>query len=309
MSNYEKNENNLEELTDVSFIDDKGDGVLHDTASFHMNKNLEHPLLTKEREVELSKRIKEGCEKSFSEMFHSNLRLVVSIAKCYKPIPGKVEMSDLIAEGNIGLLDAIKKYDPGFDCRFSTYASNWIKMRITRTLTSESKTVRWPTHFFQLEANYRKLLLENEKKNIPPPSDEELMEKLEITPITLKGLKDVNRIELSSSLPTHDNEEGGGDLEGGLFDDRDNLGVEFTVNESISKTELRVAFAKSLKEREEFVLQLRFGLVCNPMTLDEVADILKLTKERVRQIEVVGLVKLKRYFEKTGVCSEDLFST
>lgn len=287
-------------VVEDSLQDEGGEAdISFDTETYHLSHNLKHSLLTKGEEIELARKVQRGCEDSFLKMFNANLRLVVVIAKRYKNASEKVMFSDLIAEGNIGLMTAIRKFDPEKGFRFSTYATQWISVSITRTLSNEARTVRWPVHFVQLEYRYRKLHADQEDKNLPPLTDHEVMKALSIGRELLWFLKNVNRNEVSTSVPAF--EEDKGTLGDELFADSDTLGDEFPLNEIITKTDLKVAFARVLKEREEFVLQMRFGLAREVMTLDEVGDILNLTRERVRQIEVVALKKMKRYFEIEGI--------
>jgi RNA polymerase primary sigma factor len=255
-----------------------------------------YPPLNHEQEVELAARIQAGDEDAVREMVESNLRFVVAYAKRYRN--PNVPFLDLIHEGNLGLIQAAKKYDPsqeGQDVKFITYAVWWIRQAILHALAEHAGSFRLP----QKQANtlyrmerIRSLLAERFGR---APTDRELSEELGITVDDVKVLTRASRSSLSLNEPVDSN----GDSE--LGDLLEQTGLpdtdELLLRESFSRA-LGDALAE-LPARERKVLELRFGLDDDqPKTLREIGEVMGLSRERVRQIESRALNKLRRSHQK-----------
>ncbi len=255
-----------------------------------------YPPLDHEREIELARRIHEGDEDALRELVESNLRFVVAYSKRYRN--PNIPFLDLIHEGNLGLIQAAKKYDPsneGHDVKFITYAVWWVRQAILHALAEHAGSFRLP----QKQANtlyrmqrIRSLLGERFGR---APTDEELSEELGIKVNDVRVLTRASRSSLSLNEPVDAN----GDSE--LGDLLEQTGIpdtdELLLRESFSRA-LRDALSE-LPERERRVLELRFGLIDDqPKTLREIGEVMDLSRERVRQIESRALNKLRRSHKK-----------
>ncbi len=255
-----------------------------------------YPPLDHEREVELARLVHEGDEDAVRELVESNLRFVVAYAKRYRN--PNVAFLDLIHEGNLGLIQAAKKYDPsneGHDVKFITYAVWWIRQAILHALAEHAGSFRLP----QKQANtlyrmerIRSLLGERFGR---APSEEELSEELGISIEDVRVLTRASRSSLSLNEPVdaEGNSELGDLLEQTGIPDTDDLLLRESFTRAISD-----ALAE-LPEREQRVLALRFGLIDDqPKTLREIGEVMDLSRERVRQIESRALNKLRRSHKK-----------
>jgi RNA polymerase primary sigma factor len=255
-----------------------------------------YPPLNHDQEIELAIRIQAGDEDAVREMVESNLRFVVAYAKRYRN--PNVPFLDLIHEGNLGLIQAAKKYDPsqeGQDVKFITYAVWWIRQAILHALAEHAGSFRLP----QKQANtlyrmerIRSLLAERFGR---APTDRELSEELGITIDDVKVLTRASRSSLSLNEPvdSEGDSELGDLLEQTGLPDTD----ELLLRESFSRA-LGDALAE-LPARERKVLELRFGLDDDqPKTLREIGEVMGLSRERVRQIESRALNKLRRSHQK-----------
>jgi RNA polymerase primary sigma factor len=255
-----------------------------------------YPPLNHEQEVELAARIQAGDEDAVREMVESNLRFVVAYAKRYRN--PNVPFLDLIHEGNLGLIQAAKKYDPsqeGHDVKFITYAVWWIRQAILHALAEHAGSFRLP----QKQANtlyrmerIRSLLAERFAR---APTDSELSEELGISIEDVRVLTRASRSSLSLNEPvdSEGDSELGDLLEQTGLPDTD----ELLLRESFSRA-LSDALAE-LPARERKVLELRFGLADDqPKTLREIGEVMGLSRERVRQIESRALNKLRRSHQK-----------
>ena len=245
-------------------------------------------LLSTEEELELSKRVAAGDEMAKNTLAESNLRLVVSIAKRY--VGRGLLFLDLIQEGNIGLMKAVEKFDYDKGYKFSTYATWWIRQAITRALADQARTIRVPVHMVEtinkMARIQRQLTLELNRE----PSEEEIAKKMGIS---VEKVREVVKISQDPvSLETPIGEEDDSHL-GDFVTDKSNLTPEEYATNEILKEEIKSVLL-TLQEREQEVLELRFGLVdgtCH--TLEEVGKRFNVTRERIRQIEAKALRKLR----------------
>lgn len=248
------------------------------------------PLLTREDEVRLSKRIEKGDQRAKEELAEANLRLVVSIAKKYRGCG--LPFLDLIQEGNLGLMKAIEKFDYTKGYKFSTYATWWIRQAILRAITNRSRTIRVPTHInelirkiYQVERNYL-------KENGEMPTPERLATELETTVENIIKAKKTAQSMTSLDMPIgHDDD---GSVLGDFIEDGGVESPERETFEHLLVQELVRALDERLTDREKRILELRYGLNdYQPKTLDEVGVEFGISRERVRQIQKEALTKLQ----------------
>ena len=246
------------------------------------------PLLNYEEEIELAQKVLEGDDDAKQKLIESNLRLVVSIAK--KHTNRGLKMLDLIQEGNMGLMKAVEKfeYEKGF--KFSTYATWWIRQAITRAIADQGRTIRIPVHKIEtinkIKKESRIILQETGKE----PTAEELSKKLELPVDKVKAILEMNQDPISLETPVGSEE----DSELGDFVEDDKFLNPYDATTRVLLKEQLDEVLKTLNEREEMVLRYRYGLDDgSPKTLEEVGKIFNVTRERIRQIEVKALRKLR----------------
>jgi len=246
-----------------------------------------YPLLTAQEEVQLAKRIRRGNMEARDRMTRSNLRLVVSIAKVYvrKGLP----LADLIEEGNIGLIRAVEGFNPMMGCRFSTYATWWIRQAIRRSLTNKAKTIRVPAYMVEMIAKWKTAHTNLMDKLNREPTWGEIAHAMDISPRRAGTVKRAIRAGLSSSQTVST------DFLTSLNDMLEDIKTPPPYEEVLdaSEREMIRQMLKAMDEREAQVLRLRYGLDSDrPHTLKEIGERLKITRERVRQIETQALLKL-----------------
>ncbi len=253
----------------------------------------EIPLLSREEERVLFRKLKKTGDREIRDLIaKSNLRLVISIAKRYQHMG--LPLDDLIEEGSIGLLKAIEKFDLRKNCKFATYGSFWIRQSITRALTNEGKLIRLPAHITARLSKMRKADDKLRQALGRDPEIEELAEEMKLSFSEVYDLKSVTTSYDSLDAPI--GEDGSGQLIDLIVDksrDREDM-------QSIEKIARIIRFdsimnlISNLPEREAVVLKLRFGLEDGVFrTLEEVGSELRLTRERIRQIEMSAIKKLK----------------
>ncbi|MFH0945149.1 MAG: sigma-70 family RNA polymerase sigma factor [Planctomycetota bacterium] len=245
------------------------------------------PLLTADQERALGTEVRQGNGAAREHMIRANLRLVVSIAKNYSN--RGLSLLDLIEEGNVGLLKAVERFDPSQECRFSTYATWWIRQSIRRALINTGKTVRIPSYMVELIGKWKKASQDLQFQLGRPPNERELGDALGIRP---EGVRAVERAEQSATAANQSfNSEESGNLSDTLMDERVTPPDEVVLNQA-ELCKIR-ELLEVIDAREREILRMRFGIDSGePMTLKEIGVCLHLTRERVRQLQNEALRKL-----------------
>ena len=263
-----------------------------DAVRAYLEKIKNIPVLSFEEERRLLKEAQSGNEEARRDLIAANLKLVVTIAKHYNNLG--LPFMDLIAEGNIGLIRAVEKFDLEKEYRFSTYATWWIKQSITRALVDQGKTIRIPVYMSELMSKYRKAKEVLRQKNNQEPQRDDIAKKMKVPQ------RKVAEIELwmrsKTSLETPVGDDGASEL--GDFIQTTGSSDTKEVVDNIFEHEEVLRMLNVVTERERIVLDLRFGLTGGKThTLAEVADELHISRERVRQIEQEAIGKLRVYFK------------
>jgi len=260
------------------------------------------PLLTREEEAELARRVRAGDEAAKARFIEANLRLVVQIARRYfnrgLPLP------DLIEEGNLGLMRAVEKFEPERGLRFSTYGTWWIRQAIVRALANQARTIRVPVHVGLLLARHQREQQRLLQELGRTPTVEELAKALNTTVAQVEELEEV-RQQQPLSLETPVGHDEGGRLADFVADPTADPSTVLT-RLFHERTDL-VSVLDDLAANERTVLRRRFGLEGDPPeTLEAIGRRLDLTRERVRQIEAAGLRKLRALLHARGIEASDL---
>ena len=258
-----------------------------DALQLFLNEAGRWPLLTKEEEIELAKRIERGDAEAKERMINSNLRLVVSIAKGYQG--HGLSLLDLIQEGIIGLIRAVEKFDWRRGFKFSTYATWWIRQAVQRGVANKSRTIRIPVHIADREQKIARAERTLAPKLGRQPTDEEIAQQAKLPLKQLREVREAARAITSLDRPIGSESDAAfGDL---FASDQAEPEEELTV--SLEQDVLRRAVSQ-LPDREQEVLKRRYGLNGDrdPASLEAIGRELGLTRERVRQIEASALEQL-----------------
>ncbi len=283
---------------------DKPSGV-SDATTIYLNEIGQGSLLSATEEAELARAVVAGNKSARHRMIESNLRLVVTIAKRY--MHRGLPLGDLIAEGNLGLIRAVEKYNPELGFRFSTYATWWIKQNIDRAIMNQAATIRLPIHVMKDIQSCHKVRQEFIRKHKREPEDSELADLMGKPAGHIRRISHLksyvyNKGAQTQPLPETDNPSDSLDA---LADhSRREPAVKLAQENLGDKLDQWIA---QLDKRQSEIIGRRFGLLGHePGTLDEVGRNVGLTRERVRQIQIEALLKLRRLMEGEGLEFSDL---
>ncbi len=260
----------------------------HDPVKMYLQEIGRVSLLSREQEIELASRVVAGEKWARDQLIVANLRLVVSIAKRY--MGRGLSFLDLIQEGNLGLMRAVEKFDHTKGYKFSTYATWWIRQAITRAIADQSRTIRIPVHMIETVRELQRLKKEHLQEHGSAPDLEALSTELGIPQEKIKQVENVSPYTTSLERPIGEDEE---DTLGDFIEDKDAPSPTKETYRMFLVEELDKAL-NQLTDREKEILKLRYGLEDgHPRTLKDVARVFNITRERVRQIEIKALEKLK----------------
>ncbi len=262
--------------------------VMEDSLGIYLKETGCYALLTPEQESDLTRRVVLGDKAAKEAMIQANLRLVVSLAKRY--LNRGLPFSDLIQEGNIGLMKAVEKFNPEFGYKFSTYATWWIRQSITRAIADQALLIRLPVHMAESVSKVRRAARSLTMTLGREPSPEEIADDLGWEIGRIESILQLNTDTISLDAPAV--EEGDSRI-GEFIPDAGAENPESAAEDAALYHDLRKALS-SLTDREQKVIELRFGLKDGRQrTLEEVGEEFHVTRERIRQIEAKALRKLR----------------
>ena len=254
----------------------------------YMKEISRYPLLTDEEEKDIFARIANGDPTAAETLINSNLRLVVSVARHYATC-SSMPLLDLIQEGNLGLIRAVEKFDISKGYKFSTYATWWIRQSISRSISDLSRTIRIPANLIETASKISKISREYEQMTGEDPSVEYLVEKSGEERNTIERILSIVKDPISLESPVNEDDNTVGDLIPDEESEKPGASLIAEANREIVQNVLN-----TLDDRERKIITLRYGIgTKQPLTLEEVGNILGLTKERIRQIETNTLRKLR----------------
>lgn len=266
------------------------EGEVENTIRQYLLEIGRYPLLTAEQEIQLAYRIGAGDKEAQQRIIEANLRLVVSIAKRYNTNAG-VSLLDLIQEGNLGLIRATQKFDPHRGFRFSTYATWWIRQAISRALAEHTRTIHIPVHVVELIYKMKRATRQLYQDLGRTPYAEEIAEAISLPKERVAELQSMAEGPLSLDTPINDDEQF---RLADILEDTHATTPADVVTQQFLREQIAQAL-QLLNQRERQVIELRYGLhggYCH--TLEELSAYFKLTRERIRQIEVKALRLLRQ---------------
>jgi len=254
----------------------------------YLNDISREPLLTPEEEVELALKAKDGDQQAIERLIKSNLRFVVSVAKQYQN--QGLSLNDLINEGNVGLIKAVKRFDVTKGFKFISYAVWWIRQSILQALAENSRIIRLPLNRVGTLSKVSKAYSSLEQEFEREPSSDEIAEVLEMNVEEIKETFRINQRKISLDAPINNEENSYVET----FKNEDSPSPDLELMKESLHKEIETAI-RILSMREQEVLKLYFGIDCSqPHTLEEIGDRFNLTRERVRQIKEKALRRLRR---------------
>ena len=276
------------------------EGYSVDSIKAYFNSIKKYPLLTPEEERELAVRVARGDVEARRRMIEANLRLVVNIAKRY--IHRGIPLQDLIEEGNIGLIKSVERFKETKGCKFSTYATYWIRQAVERAIANQSSIVRLPIHVSTDLSRLMRAVRELSEEYGREPTVRELSERTGMSGRYVKKLSMIAKKVYS--LEATVSEDSDQSLLDRIEDEKSLLPVD--VIDAVRRSELVEEWLGMLDENERRILRLRFGLEGEPETLEKIGRRFGVTRERIRQIEVKALDKLKRILKERDITALDM---
>lgn len=268
------------------------DGHYDDAIKHYLREIQKTSLLTAEEEKALARRIDLGDKAARDKMIESNLRLVVKIAKRY--INRGLPFIDLIEEGNIGLIKAVERFKLSKECRFSTYATWWIRQSIERALVNQSRIIRLPVHVsddINRMLKITRMLVQDLNRE---PTTKEVATRMEVNPSYVRRLMVLLKKTYSIEMPMGENSDY---FLIDTIEDTSNHSPA-TLLEDVNKFEMVSEWLRELSENEQKIIAMRFGLDDKePQTLDTIGRSFGVTRERIRQIEAKSLEKLRKMLQ------------
>ena len=278
------------------------DRAQHDATRLYLSEIGYSPLLTAEEEVYFARRVQRGDEGARKRMIESNLRLVVKISRRY--MNRGLPLLDLIEEGNLGLIHAVKKFDPERGFRFSTYATWWIRQTIERGIMNQTRTIRLPIHVVKEINTYlrtaRKLAQELDRE----PEIDEIATEMGCTSDNVRRLFGLNERTTSANAPV------GRDTDRTVLDSipDDDMADPSSVAQNDKVNQILHLWLGKLSDKQRAVVERRFGLHgYEKRTLEQVGAEIGVTRERVRQIQIDALSRLRGFMESQGLDYESIF--
>lgn len=262
---------------------------MQDIIKIYLKELSDFPLLTQEEEANLFHLVEKGNKNAKKTLIRCNLRLVVSIAKRY--VRFGVPLLDLIEEGNLGLIKAVEKFKIKKGFRLSTYATWWIKQYIVRALSNQGRSIHLPAHIIEILNRYVKITTQLMQKLGREPTISEIAKKLKLSVDKTKNIVEISEMPISLTLLAPDSDKRS--LED-LIEDKNYMSPPRTHLFAMQGERIEKLLKNILNKREYKVLQLRFGLQNKvPCTLAETGKKFRISRERVRQIELKALRKLR----------------
>ncbi len=272
-----------------------------DVTQIYLNEIGANALLTAAEELALSRRVRQGDDAAWQKMIEHNLRLVVNIAKHY--LHRGLPLLDLIEEGNLGLMHALDKFDPERGFRFSTYATWWIRQNVERAIMNQSRTIRLPVHVVKELNAVLRTMRRLETSSARETSIEEIAQLLDKSVVEVRKILALNEHVASLDAPL--------DIDPSL-----SIGESLADDQAESpETQIHNAEVESLvaewigmlNDKQRQVIEHRYGLNGREMaTLEDLAERMSLTRERVRQIQIEALAQLRRILKRSGVTKDAL---
>jgi RNA polymerase nonessential primary-like sigma factor len=273
----------------------RGGASHHDVTRIYLSEIGRTRLLTAAEEISLTRDARKGCVASRQRMIEANLRLVVNVARSY--VKRGLPLLDLVEEGNLGLIRAVEKFDPDRGCRFSTYATWWIRQSVERAIMNQCRTVRLPIHVIRELAVYLRTSREVEQRISRRPTAEEVARELDIPTANVERLFGLNEPTSSADEPISNGSSRS------VMDSIADEQCRDPESEYAGKAanQLLGQWLEQLTDQQRDVVEHRFGLHGHGRkTLEEVGNLLGVTRERVRQIQLVALSRLRDISASAG---------
>lgn len=281
--------------------DNNGQTHANDAVSVYFSNIKKFPLLSAKEEIGLSRKIRSGDAGARRKMIESNLRLVVSMAK--RSLNRGLPLADLIEEGNIGLIKAVERFRTSKGCRFSTYASYWIKQAVDRAVMNQASTVRLPIHVTNDLSKVTRAMRDLERTQGREPSIPEIAGKTGLSGRYVKKLHAINRKTCSLESTPNDNNDK--PLMERLVDEASPSPLEAFDRET--RTRMVRQWTVMLSDTERDIISKRFGLDGDePETLENIGTRFGITRERVRQIELKAIYRLRKIVEAAHIQFSDV---